>query len=389
MSANPACVALLSFAVASLLASPALARMPGAPATSAFPAEKVRGFDLEALARATAKSTAFSTEYGTAQGAVNFEVWLHQQGFSLADYDAAYSAFLDRFSQDKSGGLEQSYFKALDLYTAGEQPAPLEENRALPELARESRRSEVDAAFTADAWQSVEQVSVLGQAADQQEKFGQILAESQARASAAFLALEESTAQKYGPQFASLRAGQLPGGGTDSASLAEDRSAAPAPPVPPPAGEGAIAALYAALRSNRPDERRAAARPFAWECDHLAAAPASAAEGEPEDPRQARCGSLVLRDLWLPVVWEIFDAAPEAELDRVAPLLPYLAAFDFAGESRLSLESLRDRLREEETAAIARLAAAERPAEKIFLRARCGGLRSTLSAVEAALAAAN
>ncbi len=330
MPANPARVSFLfPFALASLVAAPVVAGdsapTPGVsaePLTTGAPVEKVRGFDLEALARATAKSTAFSTEYGTAQGEANFEAWLRQQGFTLADYDAAYSAFLDRFSQDRSGGLEQSYFKALDLYTAGEQPAPLEQNRALPELEREGRRSEVDAAFTADAWQSVERVSVLGQAAAEQEKFGQILAESQARASAAFLALEESTAQKYGPQFASLRAGQLPGGEPATPS-ANSRAAAPVPPIPPPAADGALAALYAALRSSRPEERRAATRPFAWECDRLAAEPAPAPSGgEKDDPRRALCGSLVLRDLWLPVAWEIFDAAPEAELDRVAPLLP-------------------------------------------------------------------
>lgn len=341
--------------------------------------EKVRGFDLETLAKATAQATAFSTEYGSAQGEANFDQWLRQQGLSLADYDAAYSAFLERFASDPSGRLEESYFKALDLYTPGERRPDLKD-QAAPEVAREDRRGEVDAALAADAWSQVDASPPGREAALQQQHFTQLLAESQSRASSAYLALDQTVAQRYAQQIAGLRAGDLP---VAPPAAGSGPKAPPPPPPPPPDAAGALGALHAALSSPQAEARHAAARPFAWECDRLALSPAAARQ---QDPRATLCASLVLRDLWLPVAWEIFDAAPAEELDRVAGLLPYLEAFGFSGESRLSLESVRERLREEESAATARLAAAQRPAERILLQSRCADLRETLAAVEAALA---
>ncbi len=95
----------------------ALGLLAGLAGAQQEAADKVHGFDLDTLAKATAQATAFSSQYGTAQGHASFDQWLRQQDLSLADYDAAYSAFLERFAKDPTGRLEQSYFAALDLYT--------------------------------------------------------------------------------------------------------------------------------------------------------------------------------------------------------------------------------------------------------------------------------
>jgi hypothetical protein len=341
--------------------------------------EKIRGFDLDTLALATAKATAFSTQYGIAQGAESFDAWLRQQGLSLADYDQAYSVFLKRFEEDGSGRLEESYFAALDRYAPGaERPAPQES--AAAELAAGNQGSQIDAAYRADAWATVE-ATASGQtdATAQARRIDQLLADSQSRASTSFLATQDASAKKFAEAMASLRPGTLPPGlGPNLAVPAGTASR----PQPAPLKPGSLEAQHAALQSADAETRRAAARPFAFECDGLAlVAPA----GREADPRSRYCHGAILRDLWLPVAWEILDAAPEQELHRVAPLLPYLETFGFAEPSRLALEALHGRLKDAERAAAAELAAALSAPERILLGARCSTLREILAAVEKSL----
>ncbi len=94
----------------------------------------------------------------------------------------------------------------------------------------------------------------------------------------------------------------------------------------------------------------------------------------------------MLSELWLQVAWEIFDAAPQAELHRVAGLLVYLKIFGFETESRLPLGSLRERLAAAENEAATRLAEAGSAPERILLQARSTDLREVLAAVDGALA---
>lgn len=372
-----------TLAVILLLALFAPAAAKAAPEGTA---EKVRGFDLDKLAMATAQATAFSTQYGSDRGQETFDHWLRQQGLSLADYEAAYDNFLVRFEKDPSGRLEESYFAALDRYTPGEQRAE-PGDAAIAGLAREDEGGRIDSAFRADAWKAVDQ-ALPGEtdAASQLAMIDQLLADSQARASSGFLAMQDVAAEKYSAQFESLRKGRLPGTlpGSPSApsspspSAQADGGELPAPPPPP----GSAAALHLTLQSPDPATRRGAARAFAWECDGLALVPAADRE---RDERAKLCASTVLRTLWLPVAREIFDAAPAEELHRVASLLDYLRPFQLENEARAGLEGLRERLRQSELETTGALAEDRPEIEKILLKKRSGELREALAAVERAL----
>jgi len=339
--------------------------------------DKVRGFDLESLALATAKATAFSTEYGTGEGSANFEIWLRGRGLSLADYDVAYETFLARFAADPSGRLEESYFAALDRYTPGERRPELKGQTA-GELDGASERGQVDAAYRADAWAAVDAAAPAGQpeSGDQRGRINQMLADSQALASSGYLALQEAGARQHAAQFDKLRKGSLPAG------EAEAPEPAPAAPVVPPAEPSSIAALHQALLSPLAESRRGAARAFAWECDQLALMPPAERS---RDQRAETCSEVELRAVWLPVALEIFDAAPQAELHRVAALLDYLRAFDLEADARPRLEALRQRLVPAELEATARLAEARSAPEGILQRKRSAELGAALDAVERAL----
>lgn len=352
--------------------------LPAAVWAQGAAADKIRGFDLDTLARATAQATAFSTQYGTAQGQTSFDGWLRQQGLSLADYDVAYDTFLKRFEKDPSGRLEESYFAALDRYTPGERQPDLGDQATTAGVARENEGAQVEAAYGADAWRAVDD-ALPGQAdaASQLALIDQLMADSQARASTTFLDMQEAAAQKHAAQFESLRKGRLP-------SAVAERAPADSPPEAPAEAPapGSVEALHAALLSPLTESRRQAARPFAWECDGLALVPAAERES---DPRHASCQPMALRGLWLPVAKEIFDAAPQEELHRVAPLLDYLRAFDLEVAARPSLEALRQRLRHAEAEAVAGLAEGPAEPEKILLKKRTAELGETLAAVERAL----
>lgn len=350
--------------------------MAAAAAAQEGAGEKVRGFDLDKLALATAKATAFSTQYGSAEGEASFDGWLREQGLSLADYDAAYNTFLERFERDPSGRLEESYFAALDRYTPGERRPELGDP-ARDGLAREDEGTQIDAAYAADAWSAIDE-ALPGQtdAATQLAMIDKLLADSQARASSGFLAMQEAAAQKYAAQFESFRKGQLPGSGD-----AAEPAAAPPPAAPTPE-PGSIGALHTALLSPLAEKRRAAARAYAWECDSLALVPAAERD---QDPRAPLCAPVALYSLWLPVAKEIFEAAPQAELHRVAPLLDYLRGFDLEADARQGLEALRRRLRQAELEAVAELAEERSEPERILLKKRGAELRDALAAVERAL----
>ena len=351
-------LALLLFAAAAAAQQPA--------------GDKIRGFDLETLALATAKATAFSTQYGTAQGAESFDGWLRQQGLSLTDYDQAYDLFLKRFEEDRTGRLEESYFAALDRFAplAGQPAAPAE--RTAAELMAGDASPQIDAAYLANAWPAA-QGAPTGPAdvALQAQRIGQLLADNEARTQATLRTLQDASSRQIAEKMAGLRPGTLP--------PADDGKAPVARPRPAPLQPGSLEALHSALQSADAETRRGAARGFAFECDGLAL---SAREG---DPRAPFCQGEVLRDVWLPAVWEILDAAPQEELRRVAPLLPYLESFGFAEPSRLALEALRERLQDAELAAATELAAAASAPEKILLGARRSTLREVLAAVEKSL----
>ena len=364
--------------------------------------DKIYGFDLDTLAYATAKATAFSTQYGSAQGEANFELWLRQQGLDRVGYDAAYDTFLKHFEADPTGSLEESYFAALDRYAPNAKPPDLQD-QAGPELARQSGQQRVDAAYGASAWPSASGQAPGGNQADSQLRtIDELLAESQARTSSAYLALQEATAKQNAAQFERFRKGNLPVSEEEPASpppeekapAAQPEQKAPASPRPPqPAASAitaalssaspeAIAPLAAALDRGTEAERRAAARPFAWWCDLFTLVPPAQRDS---DPRTPYCHPAAVRQLWLPAALDILAAAPEKDLHLVPGLLDYFKLLGFAAESKAALASLLERLEAAENAAAQRLGSAKTPVETILEQSRLRDLKEAKEQVQKAL----
>lgn len=358
------------------LAAPLVAQ-PAAPAAEAPSAdERIHGFDIETLAKATVQVTAFSTEYGLAQGEKSFELWLRSQGLSLREYDAAYEAFQKRFANNSS--LEQSFFAALDRFAP---PAPPPPNPAEQALTAFDSRGRIEEVYYGSAQSGSDSLSpTTGEGLDpslKPEQIYDILAASQSMANTTVLAEQEVLAEKYGEQLAALRRGSLP--------PAQEEPLVPLAEPLPPAEPETLMKLDADLASAHAATRQAAARPFAWECDSLSVLKA---EARAEDPRSIFCQPAALRFQWLPVALEIFDRAPEDNLDLVAGLLDYLKPFGFLAESREALEALRRRLDATIQAAETRLGKNEGVgvAEQILLKKRLRDLKTTLEAVDRTLA---
>ena len=357
-------------------APPLLAQESAGPAPKPASDERIHGFDVETLAKATVQATAFSSEYGLAQGEKSFELWLRSQGLSLREYDAAYEAYLKHFANNKS--LEQSFFAALDRYAP--EPATKPQNQTEAGLQALDARGTIDQAYRGSGQVGSES---SGSAAmdeldpeSQREQVFAILAASQSLANTSVLAEQEVVAQKYGEQLANLRRGTLP--------KAEDEPYVPLAEPLPPAEPETLAKLDAALASAHAPTRQAAARPFAWECDSLSLLKAEERE---QDPRTLFCQPAALRLQWLPVALEIFDQAPEDRLELVAGVLDYLKPFGFEAESQQALEALARRLKSAITSAESRLAKPQTlgTPEQILLKKRLRDLKSTLEAIERAL----
>lgn len=340
--------------------------------------ERIHGFDIETLAKATVQATAFSSEYGLAQGENSFELWLRSQGLSLRDYDAAYNAYLGRFAEDK--GLEQSFFAALDRYAP--LPAEMPRNQTEETLRELDSQGTIDQAYRGSGPTGTETTDSRAadsfDAVSQREQIYEILASSQSLANPSVLAEDEVLAKKYSEQLASLRGGTLP-------AATDDEPLVPLAETLTPAEPDTLAKLDAALASAHAATRQMAARPFAWECDSLSLLKPRA---RAQDPRMSFCQPSALRYQWLPVALEIFDQAPEEKLELVAGILDYLEPFGFETESRQALEALAGRLKGTISNVESRLGKLESLSvpERILLDKRLRELRSTLAAVERSLA---
>ena len=92
----------LSLSAPVLLASPA-------PVERVRGKESYSGFDVERLAEANARLSVFRAQYGEAKGNEAFAAWLRTNGLTRDGYDAAWSAWWERFRADPTGQLQARF----------------------------------------------------------------------------------------------------------------------------------------------------------------------------------------------------------------------------------------------------------------------------------------
>lgn len=324
--------------VAALISTFVLAwAMPWPVAAEELGTERIFGFDLDAVAKATCRFTSFRTQYGEEAADAKFEEWLASQGQSRDTYTSAYNAYWERFRADKTGKLEARFHTLIAEYTRrfeyGDIPDRSQEVRGGLSL---DRYAEVAVALTRPP--GVDLPSTL-------KKYGLSAAQWQQANEAWGQAMKEDStfalAQQYGqlyqkhagPGFAQEREAQLAG---NLAGRFDQKTE----PSPPPA-QPTTAERRAALKSSSRTERWEAARPLAHQCSLLPLLGKKAAA----DPRAPDCKPEVLRQELLPVMADIIDHHQDTELNRVTGLLGYIEDFGWQKDLDLTLRRTLNRWR--------------------------------------------
>ncbi|MBK8594843.1 MAG: hypothetical protein IPN83_04515 [Holophagales bacterium] len=310
---------------------PLLAATPGP--------ERYSGFDVAKLAEALARQSTLRTQHGEAGGNAAFAEWLSGEGLSRAGYDAAYSAWWERFKADPTGQLEARFHRIV-----GEWSQQLNFGDA------KDWRQETREGVTLETYAKVSVALTRnpgGKLEDVLKKNGLKDAAHWKRVNESWTkAMKDDTTyalvQQYGALYQKLAGPQFAAeqDAVVANSLSEKRPAPTAAPRPAPE---TLDQVVGRMKSAQGREKAQAAREYAHACD-LWSGPA---RKDPKDPRAPLCANAVLRRDLQPVLLESLERADDETIGYVAGMTSFLGELELKDASgKLTVQRVLNRAEE-------------------------------------------